>query len=239
MPIFKKVESVGVDRLYVAQPITIRVLPHHFDRRRGNIDSFHMVAAALDLSVFASLQIAVFADILVEAWVGPEFLDAVPIVRLILLAIPPYLFYKTLRSMIDAATIQPRNAANVLAAFSIYLALIGSAIRFLPRGLLLEGIAGAVVVSCTILGMLTARTFHKVLGIKIPWRRCAPSLLATLALGVASAAFRWLFAGQVSLFAAALFELAVCGLLVVVLVRLGSPWLGYVWKLAFPRRSPA
>src|SRR2546422_7219845 len=42
----------------------------------------HLVRAVLDISVFASLQLVVFADVLVRLWVGPSFRPAIPIIRL-------------------------------------------------------------------------------------------------------------------------------------------------------------
>lgn len=194
----------------------------------------HLMGAALDLSVFASIQLVVFADTLVQIWVGPKFVGAVLIVRLLTLAVPPYLFYMALRSSIDAISIKPLNTGNVLVAVVTYLVLTGVTLKFVPASSLLEGIAGSLVVALIILGMLTARTFRELYSLGIPWRRFTPSLLAAVILGAASFGFRWVQGFHEAPIMAALFGLLVSGVFFIVLLRLGSPWLEFAWHMAFP-----
>jgi hypothetical protein len=193
----------------------------------------------LDISVFASLQLVVFADVLVRVWVGPRFLPGISVIRLLILAIPPYLFYMALRSSIDAVTVKPRNAGNVMVALVIYLALTAATLKALPARFLLEGIAGSLVVALCVLGMLTARTFRDLYDLSVPWRKCAPSLLAGALLGAASFAFRRIQPDAHEGAVTFLWELLVSGLFLVALGRLGSPWLGFVWEKAFPGRRLA
>ena len=199
----------------------------------------HLVRAVLDISVFASLQLVVFADVLVRVWVGPRFLPGISIIRLLILAIPPYLFYMALRSSIDAVTVKPRNAGNVMAALVIYLALTAVTLKALPANFLLEGIAGALVVALSVLGMLTARTFRDLYNLSVPWGKCAPSLLAAALMGAASFAFRRIQPDAHESLLTFLWELLASGLFLVALGRLGSPWLGFVWEKAFPGRRLA
>ncbi|MBZ5513936.1 MAG: lipopolysaccharide biosynthesis protein [Acidobacteriia bacterium] len=193
----------------------------------------HLMGATLDLSVFATLQLVVFADPLVRLWVGSKFVEAIPVVRLLTLAVPPYLFYMALRSSIDAISVKPLNTGNVLVAIVIYLGLTAVTLKFLPVHSLLEGIAGSLVVALVALGILTARTFKELYELSIPWRRCGPSLLAAFALGVASLLFRWILGFHESPVLAVSFGLVVSGVFVGLLMKLGSPWLGFVWKMAF------
>ena len=199
----------------------------------------HLVRAVLDISVFVSLQLVVFADVLVRVWVGPRFLPGISIIRLLILAIPPYLFYMALRSSIDAVTVKPRNAGNVMAALVIYLALTAVTLKALPANFLLEGIAGALVVALSVLGMLTARTFRDLYNLSVPWGKCAPSLLAAALMGAASFAFRRIQPDAHESLLTFLWELLASGLFLVALGRLGSPWLGFVWEKAFPGRRLA
>jgi FtsH-binding integral membrane protein len=172
-------------------------------------------------------------------WVGPKFVEAIPVVRLLILAAPPYLFYMALRSSIDSITVKPRNAGNVLVGVVIYLALTGATLKFLPANYLLEGIAGSLVVALVVLGILTARTFDELYHLSIAWGRCVPSLLAAIGLGAASLAFRWVQGSHTSLVLTVAFELLISGLFLGALFQLGSPWLGFVWDMAFPGRKLA
>ncbi len=198
----------------------------------------HLVRAVLDISVFASLQLVVFTDVLVRLWVGPSFRPAIPIIRLMLLAIPPYLFYMALRSSIDAVTVKPRNAGNVIVALAIYLALIAASVKTLTGSFLLEGIAAGLVAALTVLGVLTARTFRDLYNLSVPWGKCASSMAAAVGLGAVSFAFRWIQPDHHESLVTLLWELLVGGLYVGVLTRLGSPWLGFVWDKALPWQRP-
>ena len=230
---------------YTAKPLTMVLLSkfsmmlgeNRLKEVRAGVE--YLVGAVLDLSVFASLQFVVFADILVNFWVGPKFMEGVPVVRLLLLAIPPYLFYMAMRSSIDAATVKPRNAGNVMVALAGYLVLIGATLKFLPTHFLLESLAGSLAVALVVLGILTARTFEELYHLSIPWGRCAPSLLAAIALGAASLVFRLVQGFNQARLMVVAFELLISGLFLGVLIKLGSPWLGFVWRMAFSDRRLA
>lgn len=199
----------------------------------------YLLGAVLDLSVFAALQLVVFADVLVRVWVGPRFLEGIPVVRLLILAIPPYLFYMALRSSIDAVTVKARNTGNVLIALAVYLVLIGATVKWLPATFLLESMAISLIVALVVLGVLTVRTFRELFSLSIPWGRCAPSLAAATALGAASYAFSSVPGVHQAPILAVFFELLVSGLFLGALIKLGSPWLGFVWEMAFPGRRLA
>jgi O-antigen/teichoic acid export membrane protein len=194
------------------------------------------VAAVMEVSVFTCIQLAVFADVVVRAWVGPGYEDQMGVIRLVLLAIPPYLFFVALRSTIDAATVKPLNTANVLVSLAVYLGLIAGCILMLPVQSLLLGIAGSLLGSQILLALLTARTFRKFYGVSIPWRRLGPSFAAALVLGAAAFALRWLQHGSVPLVEAILVEAVLTAIYVAALARMGSGWVAYTWNVGVCRR---
>jgi len=196
-----------------------------------------LVSAVMEVSVFTCIQLAVFADVVVRAWVGPGFQNEMDVIRIVLLAIPPYLFFVALRSTIDAATIKPYNTANVLISLTAYLGLIGAWMALFPRYSLLLGIAGSLLGSQILLSVLTARTFRRFYGLGIPWRRLAPSFAAAVALGVAAFAFRELWSGPVPLPQAILAELLFTGVYLALLAKLGSGWIAYTWNVGVMRRE--
>ncbi len=196
-----------------------------------------LVAGVVELSVFACFQLAVFADVVVRTWVGPGFEDEMGVIRLVLLAIPPYLFFMTLRSTIDAATVKPYNTANVMSSLAVYVGLIFAWIRFLPHHSLLVGIAVSLFASQLLLALLTARTFRQFYGLSIPWRQLRPSFLAALALGGAAFAFRSWRAGPMPVIEALCLELVFVSVYLGILARLRSGWLSYAWHVGIQRRA--
>jgi O-antigen/teichoic acid export membrane protein len=201
-----------------------------------------LLAGVVEVSVFACFQLAVFADVVVRVWVGPGFADQMDVVRLVLLAVPPYLFFMVLRSTIDAATVKPYNTANVTASLALYVGLILLCIRIFPGRFLLAGIAASLLVSQLLLALLTARTFRRVYGLGVPWHRLGPSFVAAAVLGCAAFLFRYWQGGSMAPAEALAAECILAGLYLAALGRLRSGWLLYAWHVGIRRRgdwSPA
>lgn len=196
-----------------------------------------LIAGVTELSVFACIQLAIFADVVVRAWVGPGFEDQMGVIRMVLLAIPFYLFFMTLRSTIDAATVKPLNTANVMVSLGVYVGLIAMWIAMFPIHTLLVGIAASLLVSQMLLALLTARTFRRFYGLGIPWRRLVPSFVAALGLGGAAFALRRWQSGPMPVAEALAVELVLAAVYVAVLARLGSGWLSYTWHVGVRRQA--
>lgn len=190
-----------------------------------------LIVGVSELSVFACIQLAIFADVVVRAWVGPGFDKQMGVIRMVLLAIPFYLFFMTLRSTIDAATVKPFNTANVMISLGVYAGMIVLWIAIFPIQTLLVGIAISLLASQILLALLTARTFRRFYGLGIPWRQLGPSFLAALALGGAAYALRIWQGGPMPVVEALIVELALAAIYVTVLARLGSGWLAYTWHV--------
>jgi len=196
-----------------------------------------LVTAIIELSVFTCLQLVLFADVAVRAWVGSEYVGQMGVIRLVLLAIPSYLFYMALRSTIDAVTIKPCNTANVSISLALYLVLVAVSIKFFPSRFLLVGIAGSLLGAQMLLGFLTARTFHKLYGLSVPWGRLAPSLLMALLLTGGAYAFRLFWNTHISPLQALLLELMLISIYLAVLARRGSGWIAYTWHVGIRGRT--
>lgn len=196
-----------------------------------------LLVAVVELSVFACIQLAIFADVVVRAWVGAGFLDHIGVIRTVLLAIPPYLFFTTLRSTIDAATVKPYNTANVMISLGVYVGLIVGWFRLFPGHSLLAGIAGSLLASEVLLALLTARTFRKLYGLSIPWRRVAPSFAAALVLGLVAFALHAGYRGPLPLPLAIATEIALAAAYLAFLTRIGSGWISYTWNVGILRHA--
>jgi O-antigen/teichoic acid export membrane protein len=195
----------------------------------------HFIAGVLELSVFVCLQVIVFADVIVQAWVGSGYLKGVGVIRITLLSIPFWLFFVALRSAIDAATVVAHNAHNGYIALAVFLGLTGAAVAFVPRAYLLDAIAGALMGAFAVLAWRTAGVAQELLGVKVPWRQCAAPLALGTALGIGSYAIHHA-ARDLALPAIMLLEVAISVMFVLFLPRLGSTWLRESWKLFVVRK---
>lgn len=188
----------------------------------------YLMTAIPEISVFACIHLTVFADVLVHFWVGAKFPADILVIRMAILAIPPYLFYMALRSTIDAVTVKPINAGNVITGLVVFFALLGVSVKLMPGKFMMEGIAGSLFVALIVLGSLTVRTFHRFYGLSVPWSRLVPSLLAAIAFGAAAFGLRWLQPFPVGLVQMACLELGLGLAYFAILVKLGSPWVKYL-----------
>lgn len=82
-----------------------------------------LIAATVQCSAFLCLQLVIFSDMIVEHWLGPEFLPAVPVMQITFVGVFFYNFYVATRSVLDASIVKPVNTINLLASF-IFLALL-------------------------------------------------------------------------------------------------------------------
>ena len=82
-----------------------------------------LAAMALHVGLFATVQVFVFAGIALEAWLGPNFAGAGPLVRVALIAVGPFVFYLAMRSSLDAAAVRSYNARSNIAGLAVFAAV--------------------------------------------------------------------------------------------------------------------
>lgn len=106
---------------------------------------------ALAGTLLATLAVVVTAGAtpwLLDRFFGPEFVEATPLVRIVILAGVPYGLYVLLRSVLDAVHCRPLNARNLMVAVVCFLAV---ALAFRTTTALAVGI----VAGMTVLGART------------------------------------------------------------------------------------
>jgi len=111
---------------------------------------------------FAAVQVAIWADVLVTGWLGPSHSDVAALIQVLAIALPGYLVYCVLRSVIDAIEVKPMNLFNLCA--SLILAT-GTSLALGHTRLGIYGLAAGTVVGTSVLGVLSAvflarRGFH-------------------------------------------------------------------------------
>jgi len=85
----------------------------------------YLIGASIQLSIFASVQLVIFSDTIIQYWLGPEFLGAIPVMRIVASSTFFYLFYRTVGSILDAARVKPINTINLSISLGLFLAVSG------------------------------------------------------------------------------------------------------------------
>jgi O-antigen/teichoic acid export membrane protein len=186
---------------------------------------------------FICLQMIVFADIVLRAWVGDRLAGGLGIVRLMLVAIPFYLLFASLRSIIDATSVTPYNMFNIVITFVTFLVFLGIALIFSSKADFLWSVALAMVVSIALLAALTVRTMGKMYRLEANWTRSARAVLLSVVLAALSYGLRFVLGPALNLATAFGIAVLVTAIFVLLLKRTGSPWLPFFWNLAFQRRT--
>jgi O-antigen/teichoic acid export membrane protein len=198
-----------------------------------------MMSMVLHLGLFATFQLLIWSDEIVTVWLGPAYHEAVPIVRILMVGVVPYLAYAMLRTIIDGLEERAVNTHNMYAACAVTVVLsvaLGSAGYGTP-GLAVAGAAGFVV-----LGMLTVRHLwttlrpggrHLAVGPAV-WLNL---LLGAAVLGLRAALVHRLGSGQ--LLAVGLAAMGLAFLVhMTVLRRLGVRWVEEIEQRLRPRQAP-
>jgi O-antigen/teichoic acid export membrane protein len=196
-----------------------------------------IVSVAFHIGLFATCQLLLWSREIVLAWLGPGFEEAVPLVRVMLVAVVPYLSYSLLRSVIDALHEEAVNAGNAFAAcgvtavLSLGLGLAGWG----ALGLALAGSLGFVT-----LGLLSVRHLRRSLGLSAAHLSVLPALsLNVILVAFVAGARELLPPGQpLAAMLSVGFGLEVVALAVYLagLRRAGARWLVEVEARLRPRR---
>lgn len=115
----------------------------------------HLRSAVLQLSFLTMTQALIFAAPLVRWWLGSSYLPGVPVICLMMVAIPAYMHYCALCSILDAASPTPYNTRNMVLALAVFCLLSLGVVRFAPREWVVLGVAGAMTVSIYVLALAT------------------------------------------------------------------------------------
>jgi len=191
-----------------------------------------LASALVDVSLFACVQLIVFADAVIVVWLGAEFGSATPVVRLTLLALPFYLIYVGLRSAIDAASVRAHNAENVLLSLGLFLVASLAVVKLVPTARLLEGIALSLVAAAVLLGSLTLITVRRLYALAWPpWRALADPGIA-VSLGAIAFVARQVSGGEISLPRFLAIETLTCAAFLGLLMALRTPWLVSLRQMA-------
>jgi O-antigen/teichoic acid export membrane protein len=203
--------------------------------RVGAVNEYvgHMRSAVLQLSFVVAVQGLVFARPLVLWWLGPSSVAGVPVIRVVMLAIPAYMYFLALRSVVDAASEVAYNARNVLITLAVLMALSAAVVRFAPHDRIVIGVAAATTIAMCVLALATHRTLHELR--LADWSpQIGPMWMAGL-LGATSLTAQLAFHFNITKLAFSAVLLANLGLAFLLLRKSQPEWVGFVLRVAFTR----
>ena len=121
-----------------------------------------LIAAIVQCSVFMFFQLLIFSDVIIKYWLGPDFFDAVPVMRVVLVSTVFYAFYIAIRDILDASKFRPINTINIFISFGIFLAAAGVLLFLIKTFVPIIGLSIAFSSSLICLGILTYLSVRKI-----------------------------------------------------------------------------
>jgi O-antigen/teichoic acid export membrane protein len=115
----------------------------------------HLRSAVIQLSALVMTQAFIFVGPLARWWLGASYLPGLPVICIIMFAIPGFMYYYTMRSVLDAASTTPYNTRNVMLALAIFCAVSVAVIHVAPREWILLGVSAAMTIALYLLAIAT------------------------------------------------------------------------------------
>ena len=128
--------------------------------------------------LFVTLRWILWSDQIILVWLGRPFAEAIPLMRILILAVAPYLLFVMLSPIVDAIEEKPINLKHLLLSFLVALLSSGVAGKVFSK----IGLAFGTVLGLTTLGFLTLFYLRKVYGINFKSLQVKKILLGNLAL---------------------------------------------------------
>jgi O-antigen/teichoic acid export membrane protein len=151
--VFRVLESAIVGFGLVALP---KVSQFVAENRVGYLKSKieDILTMIFQIGLFISIQIFIWSEEIVLVWLGSEYREAIPIMKIIIISLGPYLGYVILRSIVDAVEVRAVNTVNLFLSlgFAVILSLI-----LVSAGFGVVGLAVGTTSGFAMLGILTSR----------------------------------------------------------------------------------
>ena len=111
-----------------------------------------LITLIFHLGLFATLHLILWSDQIVLVWLGNQYAEAIPLIRILLLALIPYLAFTMLCSIIDAVQ---KRAVNTLNLYMSFIITLVSSLLFAKMGFGVIGMAIGTTMGFITLGLFT------------------------------------------------------------------------------------
>lgn len=183
------------------------------------------LAFALQVGTFSAVQLLIWSREIVDAWLGHEYARAVPLMRILLVSLTPYIAYTMLRSFVDALETNAVNTVNLLVALAVS---IGVSLGLGAAGVGARGLASATAAGIVVLGAGTFAYLRRAGWLDLSRLRLWPALGLTAGLSAFALVGRGFLSGRwsdgVTLAIGAAMEVALFAVYFMVLRRLRVGW---------------
>jgi PST family polysaccharide transporter/antigen flippase len=145
--------------LILLPKVSSMIIQQRYSEIKENLN--YLIGASIQLSVFILFQLILFADTITYHWLGSEFLDAVPVMRIVSCSIFFYLFYRTVGSILDATKVKPINTINLLISLGVFLTQSGVLLFIVKIFSIVISLSIAFVSGLICLGILSYRSIRQ------------------------------------------------------------------------------
>ncbi len=185
----------------------------------------YLATAVLHISIFATVQLIIFIDLIITCWLGSEFLEAALLMRIVMLSIPFYLLYGTLASPIDAAHVKAINAKNIYISLVVFLLTALATLLIQQLMSPIVGLSVALSASFGVLGILSCLSAKKIYNLSFELYSVPLVIFINLILGITTFAIKpFMRFGLIGLFQLAVLEIAVFAIFLLVLRASNVKW---------------
>lgn len=122
----------------------------------------YLIGAAVQCSIFICCQMVIFADVIINYWLGPGFSSAVIVARIVFLSMISSFVCGCIGNVLEASKVKPINLFNLLASFFLFLILSG--LMLFVYKIFSPAVSLSIAFSCgmTLLGVLTYAAVRKI-----------------------------------------------------------------------------
>lgn len=121
-----------------------------------------LTGAVIQCFIFATVQLFIFGDTLIEYWLGSEFLGATAVIRITSVSLAFYAFHVAMRSILDATRIKPVNAINLFISLAVFSLVAGAFLLLIRSPSPIIGLSVAFTSGLICLGALTYYSVRKI-----------------------------------------------------------------------------
>jgi len=158
--VFRIMESVLVGFGLVALPKVSQMLAGT-EKKSLSYKIEDVLIMIFQVGLFITIHTFLWSKDIVLVWLGSDYIEAVPIMRIIILSLGPYLGYVILRSIVDAVEVKAINSWNLILSL-VFAAIIS--ILSISLGFGIIGLAICTTLGFAFLGVSTSgflmRRFH-------------------------------------------------------------------------------
>lgn len=183
-----------------------------------------LIAMAIQCSIFLSVLLLIFTDTVIMYWLGPGFYDAVSVIRVLFCSVFFYVFYVTMKNILDSVKIKPINTINLLISLAIFLSSGIFFLHFMKSLSPIISLALATSLGVICLGVLTYISIRRIYPEKIKndLSYFSTAILISVLFGVLSISLKPFLIKEPYLII--LFGLTICALYFFILWLLKMEW---------------